>query len=140
MSFENMKSMSQEAIHERSCMLMYHFTSQEMKQIQNVARMTGITDCICLSACHAENTIKNILDGEITEKETEVLKEKALILNNISTTRMNAFIEGLKKCRIKRPLIAVVTETSIHWPLKELLQHLVSERAAVRSGDFSGRA
>lgn len=140
MSFENMKSMNQEAVHERACMLMYHFTSQEMKQIQNVARMTGITDCILLSPCHGENIIRNILNGEIAQEEAECLKEKALILNNISTARMNAFIEGLKKCRIKRPLIAVVTETSINWTLNELLQHLVNERAAVRSGDFSGRA
>lgn len=137
MSFENMKETNQEVVHTRACMLMYHFTNQEMKQIQNVARMTGIMDCILLSPCHSENTIKNILDGEITQIESNPIKEKALILNGISATRMSAFIEGLKKCRIKRPLIAVVTETSINWTLNELLEHLVGERAAVTKGDFS---
>lgn len=138
MSFENMKSINQTGIHERACMLMYHFTSREMQQIQNVARMTGITDCILLKPCHGENKVRNILDGEIEQSEVEGLKEKAIILNHISSARMNAFIEGLKKCRIQRPLIAVVTETSINWSLNELLSNLVQERIAVRSGEFTG--
>lgn len=138
MSFENMKNLKDEIVHERACMLMYYFSQQEMKQIQNVARMTGITDCILLGPSHGENTIRNILDGEIKQGEVEGIKDKAIILNQISTTRINAFIEGLKKCRIKRPLIAVVTSTSIEWTLDELLNNLVSERAAVRSGEFSG--
>lgn len=138
MSFENMKNLKDEIVHERACMLMYYFSQQEMKQIQNVARMTGITDCILLGPSHGKNTIRNILDGEIKQGEVEGIKDKAIILNQISTTRINAFIEGLKKCRIKRPLIAVVTSTSIEWTLDELLNNLVSERAAVRSGEFSG--
>lgn len=138
MSFENIKSLDHENIHERACMLMYHFSNQEMKQIQNVARMTGITDCILLSPCHGDNRIKEILDGEIKQSETEGIREKAIILNHIPSIRMNAFIEGLKKCRIKRPLIAVVTETSINWSLNELLVNLVNERAMVGRGEFSG--
>ena len=137
MSFEEMKDFKNEIIHERACILMYDFAQQEIKQIQSVARMTGITDCILLSPSHGENTIRNILDGEMKQGETESIKEKAIILNQIPTTRMRAFIEGLKKCRIKRPLIAVVTETSIEWTLDELLRNLASERAAIQSGTFT---
>lgn len=137
MSFENMKDVENEVIHERACMLMYHFSQQEIKQIQNVARMVGITDCILLGPSQGENSIRNILDGEIKQGEGESIKEKAIILNQISNTRISAFIEGLKKCRIKRPLIAVVTATSIEWTLDELLNNLASERAAIRAGDFS---
>ena len=137
MSFENMKELKDEIVHERACMLMYYFTPQEIKQIQNVARMTGITDCVLLSPSHAGNTIRDILDGKIKQGEGEGMKEKAIILNQISTTRMHAFIEGLKKCRIKRPLIAVVTSTSIEWTLNELLENLASERAALKAGTFS---
>ncbi len=116
---------------------MYDFSQQEIKQIQSVARLTGITDYILLSPSHGENTIRNILDGEMKQGEMESIKEKAIILNQIPTTRMRAFIEGLKKCRIKRPLIAVVTETSIEWTLDELLKNLASERAAIQSGTFA---
>lgn len=137
MSFENMKDFKNEIIHERACMLMYNFSQQEVKQIQNVARLTGITDCILLSPSHGENTIRNILDSKIEQSEIEGIKDKAIILNHISPTRMQAFIEGLKKCRIKRPLIAVVTETSIEWTLDELLKNLASERAAIKSGTFT---
>lgn len=137
MSFENMKELKEEVVHERACMLMYYFSPQEIKQIQNVARMTGITDCVLLNPTHGENTIRDVLDGKIKQGEGEGMKEKAIILNQIATTRMHAFIEGLKKCRIKRPLIAVVTSTSIEWTLNELLENLASERAALKSGTFS---
>ena len=137
MSFENMKELKEEIVHERACMMMYYFTSQEIKQIQNVARMTGIADCILLNASHGQNTVRHILDGQIKQGEDESVKEKAIIFNQVSAARMSAFIEGLKKCRIKRPLIAVVTATSIEWTLNELLENLASERAALRSGDFS---
>ena len=50
---------------------------------------------------------------------------------------MNMFIDGLKKCRLRRPIIAVVTEQSIEWKLENLLVNLVNERAAVRSGEFN---
>lgn len=137
MSFENMNDLKNEIVHERACMLMYYFSQQEMKQIQNVARMTGITDCILLGPSHGENTIRNILDGDIKQGQVEGIKDKAIILNQISTARMRAFLEGLKKCRIKRPLIAVVTPTSIEWTLDELLKNLVGERAAIQSGTFT---
>ena len=137
MSFENMKDLKDEVVHERACMLMYAFSQQEMKKIQSVARLTGITDCILLNPSHGENTIRNILDGTIKQGEVESIKEKAIILNQISTVRMHAFIEGLKKCRMKRPLIAVITETSIEWTLDELLKNLASERAAIQSGTFT---
>lgn len=137
MSFENIKEVKEEIVHERACMMMYYFTSQEIKQIQNVARMTGITDCILLSPIHGQSTVRDILDGQIRQGEGEGIKEKAIILNQVSATRMSAFIEGLKKCRMKRPLIAVVTSTSIEWTLNELLENLASERAAIQSGTFS---
>ena len=46
---------------------------------------------------------------------------------------MNAFIESMKKCRIPRPLIAVVTETSIHWTIEELISNLAAERIALKN-------
>ena len=138
MSFEKMKTVSdQEVIHERSCMMLYYFTPAELKQIQMVARMAGVGDQIILGMEHGECTLQAILDNQLTSSTDACLKQKAIIFNNISSTRISAFIEGLKKFRMNRPLIAVVTETSIKWTLKELLLHLNEQHHAVKNNQFN---
>lgn len=145
MSFENMKQIEGKNIHERSCMLMYHFTPQEVKQILNVARLTGIKDYILLKPADEEKVIREILDGSAEEGEKQEksqertnaeIKEKAIIFNGILPQRVSLFIDSLKKCRIPKPLIAVVTEQSINWKLRKLLINLSNERIAIRKGDF----
>ncbi|MBE6022872.1 MAG: DUF3783 domain-containing protein [Cellulosilyticum sp.] len=137
MSFENMKEMSQVQHHERSCMMMYYFTMQEARQIMNVARMIGIKDCITLKPSHGNNKVREILDNTLTESEDMAIKEKTIIFNGIPSARMNLFIDTLKKCRIKRPIIAVVTEQTIDWTLNELLINLANERSALNRGEFT---
>ena len=136
MSFEKINEQDHKVIHERSCMILYYFTTQEIKQIQNAARLSGIKDFAMVSSMQADTKIQAILDGELAEGN-EGYKEKAIIFNHIPSTRMNAFIEALKKCRIRRPLMAVVTETSIHWSMNELIANLIEERRAVSRGEFT---
>ena len=147
MSFEKIKTVDEVIIHERSCILMYYFTPQEAKQIMNVARMTGIKECLMLKAEESGCIIKDILDNKTLEAKNippfmgvnhshRVVKEKAIIFNHIPASRMNLFIESLKKYRMKTPIMAVVTEQSIYWTLHELLTQLVHERAATRKGTF----
>lgn len=137
MSFENMKAIGHEGLHERSCMMMYDFTPQEVRQIMNVARMIGIKDCITLKPSHGTNKVREILDNQLTEAEETAIKEKAIIFNGIPSPRVSLFIDSLKKCRIKRPIIAVVTEQSIDWTLNDLLINLSNERVALKNGEFS---
>lgn len=137
MSFENMKQIQQVNVHERSCMMLYQFSKEETRQIMNVARMTGIKDFIELKPSYGQCTLREILDQKQEEGEETKVREKTLILNHIAPARMNMFIDGLKKCRLRRPIIAVVTEQSIEWKLENLLVNLVNERAAVRSGEFN---
>lgn len=137
MSFETMKENEAKKVHERSCMLMYYFTPQEARQIMNVARMTGIKDHILLKPSHGAATIRDLLDDKAEETHGEAIKEKAIIFNGIEASRMSLFIDSLKKCRIKRPIIAVVTEQSIDWSLNTLLVNLANERTALNKGSFS---
>ncbi|MBQ8999263.1 MAG: DUF3783 domain-containing protein, partial [Clostridium sp.] len=131
MSFEKMQDITY--IHERSCMIAYGFSTNELKTIQTVARLAGIKDIIHITEKNAMTSIGNILDDQLSEDVGEIPKEKAIILNNVATNRMNAFIEGLKKMRISRPLIAVVTEHSINWSLRELIINLTEERMALKN-------
>lgn len=137
MSFENMKDMKSSGIHERSCMMMYYFTPQEARQIMNVARMTGVKDMITLKPSFGHNKIREILDNQATETEVEALKEKTIIFNGIPSNRVSLFIDGLKKCRIKRPIIAMVTDQTIDWTLADLLINLANERSSISRGEFT---
>lgn len=136
MAFEAMNQLNHQVIHERSCMMIYGFNPQEMKHIQNISRMTGIKDCIIIGKEETQTVLKEILDGNMTKSEPKTLA-KTIVFNQIPSSRINAFIEGIKKCRMARPLIAVVTETSINWTFDELINHLQEERRAVSANRFS---
>ena len=64
----------------------------------------------------------------------EVWSEKAIIFNNIPTTRVSGFLDGLKKMKIRRPLTAMVTEVSIDWKLDTLIYNLKEERKSIAKG------
>ena len=93
MSFEKIQSFKEkDAAHERSCIMLYHFTPAEHKQLQLVARMAGINDQIILESTHGNCTLESILENQMTPSETEILQQKTVVFNNSSSTRMNAFI------------------------------------------------
>lgn len=136
MSFEKLSNQDEKIIHERSCMILYHFSQQEVRMLQNAARLSGIRDFVVLDGKMAHNTLKAILDNEAVSKE-EGIKEKVVVFNHIPSARMNAFMEALKKCRMKRPLMAVVTEVSIDWTLEVLIKNLLAERSAISAGNYA---
>jgi hypothetical protein len=134
MAFKKIETMNEEVVHERACIILYGLSPKEAKLIQNVARLTGIKDHIGIGAEEEDTLVIDVLENRLGKKENPEVREKALLFNNIPHTQMNAMIEGIKKCRIQRPLIAVVTKTSIQWPLKRLLFNLVEERKAFQTG------
>lgn len=135
MSFEQIKNTGEHAAHPRSCVLLNSFNPAEIKQLKNVARLTGISEQIFIDGSYSDTTLMDLLENPSlvppTPEDASTLK--AIIFNNVSANRMNAFIEGLKKCRINRPLIAVVTDTSISWTLSELINNLSAEREALKN-------
>ncbi len=138
MSFEKMQDFNEKKpVHERSCIMLYYFTPAEMKQLQLAAKLAGINDQIILKQEHGDCTLQAILDDQLTSSEGEIIKHKAIIFNNVSGARVGAFLQGLRKIRMSRPLVAVTTETSIKWPLKELLLQLNEERYAINSNRFT---
>ncbi len=131
MSFEKMQDLKE--VHERSCMMVYYFSPKEMQAIQSVARLTGIKDIIVLETNEVETIVGDILESKLTTGAACELKEKAIVFNNVPSGKVNVFIEGLKKMRMAKPLIAVVTEHSINWTFKELVMNLREERAALHN-------
>ena len=135
MSFESIKNTDAHSTHPRACVIFSAFSPSELKQLKNVARLSGISEQIVIDGSYNATKLLDLLENpSLTPEKTEhTLTQKALLFNNIPANRMHAFIENMKKCRIPRPLIAVVTETSIHWTLEELINNLAAERIALKN-------
>ena len=83
---------------------------------------------------NACSKVSEIIDGVISTSEEEGLNHKAIVFNNINHARVNGLIDGLKKFKIGRPLMAFVTEDNKNWTFNNLLLNLLEEREALKNG------
>lgn len=134
MSFEKISSDNKNSNDSKTCMILVNFDKKELSMIRNVGRFAGIKENIVVSGKHGENTINDILSGKIEEDNEKVLSNKAIIFNNIPAQRVSGFLDSLKKMRMRRPLTAMVTGTSIDWTLNNLIANLIEENTALSSG------
>ena len=134
MSFEKISSDNKNSNDSKTCIILVNFDKKELSLIRNVSRFAGIKENIVVSGKHGENTINDILSGKIEENNEKVLSSKAIIFNNIPAQKVSVFLDSLKKMRMRRPLTAMVTETSIDWTLSNLIANLIEENTALSSG------
>lgn len=134
MSFERIDQINQTSIHPRNCVLFYNFTPKELLLLKNIANLTGMRDQIILTSKDGECIIQDILDHQAITGDTQGLPHKAIIFNPADSSKVNNFLESLKKCRIQRPLTALITSTSLTWTVNHLLANLIEERASLSSG------
>ncbi|MCR1954842.1 DUF3783 domain-containing protein [Clostridioides mangenotii] len=134
MSFEKISSDNKNSNDSKTCIILVNFDKKELSLIRNVSRFAGIKENIVVSGKHGENTINDILSGKIEESNEKVLSSKAIIFNNIPAQKVSGFLDSLKKMRMRRPLTAMVTETSIDWTLSNLIANLIEENTALSSG------
>lgn len=134
MTFEKINDKEQANIHDRSCIILVNFNNKELNAIKTVSSFVGIKDRIVVTSKNGNTKIKDILDGNISDDNEDTWSEKAVIFNNIPSNRVMGFLDSLKKMKIRRPLSAMVTETSIDWALNTLVYNLKEERKALSKG------
>lgn len=120
----------------RQCIILCNFNSKEVKLIKNYAFMVGIKDQIQVTWKNSQNTLRDIIEGNIIEdNDSNGVKNRAIIFNNLSPKIVSIFIDNMKKMRAAPTMKAVVTETSIDWTLNYLLKNLIEERKAEKEGN-----
>ncbi|GAA0221952.1 DUF3783 domain-containing protein [Metaclostridioides mangenotii] len=134
MSFEKISNKNKFSNDNRSCVILVNFDKKELSLVKNVSRFAGIKDNIVVNGKHGENIIKDILSGDIEENSEKVLLNKAIIFNNMPAQRVSGFLDSIKKMRMRKPLTAMVTETSINWTLNNLIANLIEENTALSTG------
>lgn len=133
MSFQNINKIDGSS-NEENCAMLYNFSAKELAMLKNICGLIGVKNKIILTPKNGNTIIKDILNNELDNNCDMNLNHKAVIFNNIDSSKIHAFMDALKKFRMGLPLIAVVTETSIDWDLNTLISNLVEERSALKSG------
>ena len=132
MSFTNINDVKSNDT--RSFVMIYNFNAKEVTNLKNICRIFGIKDVEVLSRKNACTKVCDIIEGMISSSEDEGINQKAIVFNNVNHARVNGLIDGLKKFRIGRPLMAFVTDDNVNWTFNNLLLNLVEERVALKQG------
>ncbi len=135
MTFKNLNEI--EITDSRNCALIFNFNNKELITIKSIFRMMGINDIILLNNENINTDIKDILKDEILSDSKEIINSKAIIFNNIDSKKISAVSDNLKRLKIKRPLLATITDTSINWSLKKLLYNLNEEAISLNASKSS---
>ena len=133
MSFTNISNLKNDD-NARSFVMLYNFNPKEVVNLKNICRIFGIKDVEVLSRKYACSKVSDVIDGVISSSDEEGVNQKAIVFNNVNHARVNGLIDGLKKFRIGRPLMAFVTEDNVNWTFNNLLLNLLEERVALQQG------
>ncbi len=133
MSFTNINEMKKDN-NTRSVAMLYNFNAKEVSSLRSVCRIFGIKDVEVLSRVNSCSRVIDVVNGVIECSSEEGVNHKAIVFNNVSSARVNGLIDGLKKLKIGRPLMAFVTEDNSGWTFNNLLLNLLEEREALKKG------
>lgn len=108
------------------CMLIYGFTEDEKNIVNSVVKEPKLIE---VTKTMALMTLKDIINGlRIDVVAGNLPDEKVVIFNNYSDEELELSIKALRANSKVRPIMAVVTETSINWTFSDLVKHLIEER------------
>ena len=118
MTFKSLKEL--DTTESRSCALLFNFNNKDLMSIKSIFRLIGISDIIILKNENLNTVIKDILEDNLLNDSEDKINSRAIIFNNIESRKASAVSDNLKRLKVQKPLLAVVTETSINWELKKL--------------------
>lgn len=117
------------AISNHKMILIYGFREDEKKSLSKLVEENELPFVKVIKESMGDMQLSDIIDGKIFETfEIELPKEKVILFNNLTDEEIEKAILAFKKHFNTLPILAAVTETSVKWTLKYLLEHLIEER------------
>jgi hypothetical protein len=121
------------------CILIYGFNEEEKEILHNIKEGEALPDYRNITDTMTLMTLRNIVEGIKLELVSKPLpEEKVIIFNNLSDDELDRAIKSIRSNLQTKPILAVVTPTSIDWTFADLLEHLIEEREFFRSGQKRG--
>lgn len=110
-------------------MLIFGFDKEEKQIMHDLLKKSNLPDYKVIEESMGKMKIKDILNGlKLDIYNCRLPQEKVILLNNFNDEELEILIKGLRVNLISKPILAVVTETSIEWTFEYLLEHLIEER------------
>lgn len=121
------------------CILIYGFNEEEKAILHNIKKEEALPEYKTVSDTMTLMTLRNIIEGIKLELVSKPLtEEKVIIFNNLSDNELDRAIKSIRSNLQTKPILAVVTPTSIDWTFADLLEHLIEEREFFRNGQKRG--
>lgn len=114
-------------------MLVYGFNEDERSFLDKTVGELKLPPYRIIEDTMANMTLRDIINGlKIETYDKKLPEEKVVIFNNFSDDEVNIAVRAIRSNKDIRPILAVVTPTSINWEFHALLEHLVEEREQAR--------
>jgi hypothetical protein len=110
-------------------MLVYGFEDEEKAFLDNMVKELQLPPYKAVKKNMASMKIRDIIDGPILDTYHKQLpEEKVIMFNNFTDYELDIAIKTIRANKSIKPILAVVTPTSINWEFHYLLEHLMEER------------
>jgi hypothetical protein len=110
--------------------LTFGFTDSERERIDERLAEIGVPPPARLEKRHGSVVIGDILrQGAIGSEEFDC-RERLVLFYNLSDAGVRSLMQVFKSLEVPKPIFAIVTQTSITWTLRQLMEHLIEEKRA----------
>ncbi len=114
----------------KASILTFGFSAAEHERIDARLSEIGVPAPTRLQKGHGSVVIGDILREGAVGTEDFDCRERLVLFYNLSDAGVRSLMQVFKSLGIPKPIFAVVTETSITWTLRQLMEHLIEEKRA----------
>lgn len=113
--------------------LVFGFTEDENIFLGKIFKELELPKHKVIQKNMASMKLKDIIEGLMIDTYDKVLPdEKIIIFNNFTDEELDNTIKRIRENKAIKPILAVVTPTSIDWEFHYLISHLLEEREQSR--------
>lgn len=114
-------------------MLIYGLEDKEKAFIDNMIKELELPNYRVIERNMANMKVKDIIEGFVIDTyDKQLPDEKVIIFNNFTDMELDMAIRTIRSNKEMKPILAVVTPTSINWEFHYLVNHLLEEREQAR--------
>ncbi len=130
MSFQKMDFSDRARPEGRNMVLIAGFSALESELLIMTAKEVGIDECLYIDETRMKMIIEKIISNEKGNEDVAFMKQKnqVILFNASSQFEIQQFVTAARAKVEGRPLIAMVTSTSIKWTFEALVKELKQER------------
>ncbi|MFL0247640.1 DUF3783 domain-containing protein [Candidatus Clostridium stratigraminis] len=109
--------------------LIYGFNEEEKALLHKIFMELQLPKYKVIENNMANMKLKDIINGLMLDTYDKVLPaEKIILFNNFTDEELDKMVRKIRENETIKPILAVVTPTSINWEFYYLVNHLLDER------------